>query len=120
VRCLTPTRVEMLAAVDELWVYTPAHGPGGEPPAEDEAPTLTFSGDVIDVTETFRELLMSELPDRTYCREACAGLCPGCGANLNNEPCQCKHEGGAQAPAAATEAQPEWKKALRNLKLSDS
>jgi len=31
---------------------------------------------------------------RILCREDCKGLCPGCGANLNIEPCRCEKEHG--------------------------
>lgn len=37
------------------------------------------------------EMLMGYLP-RTLCREDCKGICPGCGADLNTEQCEC-HKG---------------------------
>ncbi len=33
-----------------------------------------------------RDPLALELPAQLTCREDCAGLCPQCGANLNDEP----------------------------------
>jgi uncharacterized protein len=32
---------------------------------------------------------MLALPTRPLCDENCRGLCGGCGANLNREPCAC-------------------------------
>jgi uncharacterized protein len=29
---------------------------------------------------------------KPLCEENCAGLCPSCGSNLNDGPCDCKHE----------------------------
>jgi len=36
-----------------------------------------------------REALLLELPMAPRCREDCAGLCPRCGAELDNGPCGC-------------------------------
>ncbi len=31
-------------------------------------------------------MIALELPEKILCREDCAGLCPTCGRNLNDEP----------------------------------
>jgi uncharacterized protein len=49
-----------------------------------------YSGDEIDVAPLIGEQLLLALPTRAVCREECRGLCPSCGANLNNDPCACK------------------------------
>ena len=46
----------------------------------------------IDTRETIRQNLVLELPMRALCREECAGLCPQCGKDLNEGPCDCKLE----------------------------
>ena len=43
----------------------------------------------IDTLDDLREMLILERPIRFLCRENCAGLCPRCGAELNNGPCGC-------------------------------
>src|SRR5215207_1416856 len=44
----------------------------------------------VDVTEVVREeLALAAQTDMLLCREACAGLCPKCGADLNAGPCAC-------------------------------
>ena len=48
----------------------------------------SFSGD--------REAVILELPMRFLCSEDCKGLCPGCGSNLNNGPCDCVKTEGDQ------------------------
>jgi uncharacterized protein len=59
---------------------------------------LNLSADLIDA-------LLLALPAKILCREDCAGLCPGCGADLNRTTCGC----GGQEP------DPRWD-ALKKLK----
>jgi len=47
------------------------------------------AGDVIDVTEVVRQQLVLALPIAPRCRDECRGLCPRCGADLNDGPCGC-------------------------------
>lgn len=47
-----------------------------------------------DVFPHVREAIVLELPIRLLCREDCAGICPRCGANLNDGPCGCGEGGG--------------------------
>lgn len=46
-----------------------------------------------DVFPRVREAVVLELPIRFLCREDCAGICAGCGANLNTETCTCAGAG---------------------------
>jgi len=46
-------------------------------------------GRTLDLGEGVRETLLLELPMAPHCRDDCKGLCPRCGANLNNGPCAC-------------------------------
>jgi uncharacterized protein len=46
----------------------------------------------IDLREAIRQNLVLALPIRTLCREDCAGLCPQCGKDLNEGPCDCQPE----------------------------
>jgi uncharacterized protein len=47
-------------------------------------------GEQIDLTEMARELVLLELPLAALCRPDCAGLCPVCGVNRNEEQCECE------------------------------
>ncbi|MBQ7189986.1 MAG: DUF177 domain-containing protein [Kiritimatiellae bacterium] len=48
-----------------------------------------------DLTDEVREAIILAFPSYPLCREGCLGLCPTCGANLNEGACSCKHsEGG--------------------------
>lgn len=43
----------------------------------------------IDTDRLLRESFLLTLPVQPLCRETCRGLCPRCGANLNQEACGC-------------------------------
>jgi uncharacterized protein len=43
----------------------------------------------VDLTGAIREEVGLAVPTYALCREACAGLCPRCGADLNEGPCAC-------------------------------
>lgn len=51
----------------------------------------------VDITEDLREAIILSLPRFPLCDEACKGLCPTCGKDLNEGPCGCSkgEEGGA-------------------------
>lgn len=48
-----------------------------------------FKKGKINLTEILREFLILSLPSQFLCKENCAGLCPNCGANLNEVKCKC-------------------------------
>jgi len=84
VRCLSPVEDRIEVDLQELYVY-----PGSEA-AEEEASRL--EGDLLDLEPVLRDAIVLELPFQPLCRPDCAGLCPECGANLNDEP---DHQHGA-------------------------
>ncbi|MGQ9729957.1 MAG: YceD family protein [Candidatus Zipacnadales bacterium] len=46
--------------------------------------------DIIDLTELIRQLIAVEVPFAPLCRPDCPGLCPKCGAVLDEESCNCQ------------------------------
>lgn len=72
----------------------------------DDAEEESYSGKVIDLDPIVREQLLLALPGYPLCKESCKGLCPACGANLNDRECGCDRH----VP------DPRWA-ALRNVKL---
>ena len=56
------------------------------PDGSDELQTPYLENDQLDLGAWARDALALELPDKILCREDCAGLCPVCGKNLNEEP----------------------------------
>lgn len=65
-----------------------------------------YDGDAIDLSPLVREQIILALPTRPLCREACKGLCPNCGVNLNKQSCECRAASGDPRLAV-----------LRNLKV---
>ncbi len=55
-------------------------------------------GDQLDLRPIARELVLLDAPATPLCRPDCAGLCPTCGANLNDGVCGC----------AAPPVDPRW------------
>jgi uncharacterized protein len=43
----------------------------------------------LDLTEGLRQYILISEPAKPLCAAACAGLCPRCGADLNQGPCGC-------------------------------
>ncbi|HIT31551.1 MAG TPA: DUF177 domain-containing protein [Candidatus Enterenecus stercoripullorum] len=46
----------------------------------------------LDLDELMGDVFLLNLDTKNLCAEDCKGLCPGCGANLNEESCRCKKE----------------------------
>lgn len=47
----------------------------------------------LDLKELFFASFILEMDTKHLCDEHCKGLCPGCGADLNEEQCRCKPAG---------------------------
>jgi uncharacterized protein len=56
------------------------------PEGADELRTPYLQDDNLDLSTWARDAIALELPDKILCRPDCAGLCPVCGKNLNEEP----------------------------------
>ncbi|MAT05422.1 MAG: hypothetical protein CL424_10320 [Acidimicrobiaceae bacterium] len=80
-RCLTDLDGTASIEVDEVYQTAAEMGP------DDDA--FPIESDQIDLVPAVREHLLLELPDDVLCREACAGICPVCGVDLNTGSCDC-------------------------------
>jgi uncharacterized protein len=59
--------------------------------AEDaEIYPLPAKGNELDLIPALREHLMLAVPEFAICSDTCKGLCPTCGANLNETTCSCE------------------------------
>ena len=47
---------------------------------------------ILDLTDAVRQYLLMAIPIKPLCQQDCAGLCPTCGTNLNEAPCDCPSE----------------------------
>ena len=43
----------------------------------------------LDLSEAIRQYVLLTVPAKPLCRSDCAGICPTCGHDLNQAPCQC-------------------------------
>ena len=60
----------------------------GEREAE-ELECYPYSGEVLSLDKMVRDLIVLNAPMYGLCKPDCKGLCPICGANLNNTQCSC-------------------------------
>jgi uncharacterized protein len=99
-RCLV-TRGETLSS-DVIELFSSDVG-------EDDEPGYAIVDAAIDLDTMLRDALADVMPVRPLCRPDCRGLCPVCGADLNNRPC-----GGHEE-----RTDPRWS-ALSELELPDA
>ncbi len=59
---------------------------------EDEPATMIDAHHTLDLSEVVRQDLLLALPMYPVCRSKCKGLCPNCGQNWNEAPCDCTLE----------------------------
>ena len=57
---------------------------------EDDFATAFYEDDQIDLGQLMREQLYLAVPMKPLCFDACRGLCPVCGTNLNRGTCTCR------------------------------
>lgn len=99
-RCLEPVETEVEHDLTLVFVEDGAED-------EDDGSTYVFeaSGTELDLSEAVREELVLAVNPYVVCDPDCRGLCPRCGKDLNEGPCDCTEE----------ETDPRWA-ALRDLK----
>lgn len=95
VRCLCPFETTITGDVEGYWPR-----PGDVVP-EDEDVTGEVDGEGnIDIAPALLAALVVEAPFAPLHDEDCAGLCPTCGTNLNEETCSCAQEAPENSPFA--------------------
>lgn len=87
-RCLRPVSAPLVASVREVFERVPRVR-GADLDDADETETYPLTGDSVDLVPLVRDALLLELPLAPLCRSDCAGLCPICGADRIEQPCDC-------------------------------
>ena len=77
-RCLDDTVLDLPVDAQEYQATSPGES--------DELRTPYVVDDKLDLAAWSRDALALAMPDKILCRPDCAGLCPACGKNLNDEP----------------------------------
>jgi uncharacterized protein len=59
---------------------------------EGEAELGFYQGGGLELEDILREQILLLMPMQRVCSEDCKGICPSCGKNRNETPCDCKNE----------------------------
>ncbi len=109
-RCLGPFSVSLKLNIEEEYFPTTDIMTGASSPVPDEPGSFTVDErNILDLTEATRQYTLLATPMKPLCQEDCVGLCPTCGQNLNQAPCNCPSQ----------PADPRWAE-LSKLALADS
>lgn len=84
-RCLKDIVVDAGFSMEEHFVQSDK-----ETPEDDD--TIAFEGYTIEIDDAVRDNLIMNIHGRYLCSEDCKGLCPQCGADLNEGECSCNNE----------------------------
>jgi len=108
-RCLKPVEIP-LDTDFEVNFINEEHAPADKELQLQQADLAAdvLAGDQLDLIELAREQILLGLPEQTFCRKDCRGLCPTCGKDLNEGECDCGKD----------DIDPRWA-ALKGLKESD-
>jgi uncharacterized protein len=106
-RCLRPIEGQLDCEVRELYRPRAEHEAAAAPDADED--TYPLAGDFLDLRPLVRDALLLELPLAPLCQADCRGLCPTCGADLNQGTCGC----------ASAAVDPRWA-ALDSLRVPGS
>ena len=84
-RCAKPFQRDKMVEYETLLAFELANG------ESDDIVELNQDGE-LELDELMREVFLLEMDTKNLCSSDCRGLCPGCGVDLNVEPCRCKRE----------------------------
>jgi uncharacterized protein len=89
-RCLSLFNCPLTLNIEEEYFPTTEILTGAPLPLPDEPGSFTIDEhNILDLTEAVRQYAIMAIPMKPLCRKDCAGLCPTCGANLNQASCNC-------------------------------
>jgi len=83
-RCLTDAKVHVDGESHVIFAEA-----GSDETDDPDVQVLDERSHQIDLRPTVREQWLLNVPSYVVCREDCKGLCPTCGKDLNEGPCDC-------------------------------
>jgi uncharacterized protein len=89
-RCLEPFTWPVDESFDLRYRPHAASSEGETAIEEDDLTTAFYENDTIDLGHLMHEQFLLSMPMKPLCSDACHGLCPMCGTNLNRGTCDCK------------------------------
>jgi DUF177 domain-containing protein len=103
-RCTEPAELPLRYHFDEQFRPTidiATGQPLKDEDGDDAEPVYTIDANhTMDLDEVLRQGIVLEAPMHPLCRPECQGLCPICGANLNEGACACEKD-APSGPMAA-------------------
>jgi uncharacterized protein len=92
-RCLRAVDVPIELELEEEFYPTVDLVSGGRAAEPQDSEALRIDAHhVLDLSEALRQTWATEEPMQPLCRPDCRGLCATCGADLNEQTCECKPE----------------------------
>ena len=88
-RCLCDRCAKEFRAEKEIPLEVPL---AAELEDEENPDYFLLNGDELDIDDLLETAFILDMDSQMLCREDCKGLCPRCGADLNEGPCGCKKE----------------------------
>jgi uncharacterized protein len=89
-RCLEPFTWPVDESFDLRYQPHATGSEGEHAIEEDDLTTAFYENDTIDLGHLMHEQFLLSMPMKPLCSDACHGLCPICGTNLNRETCDCR------------------------------
>lgn len=88
-RCARPIALALVVSFDEEYVHVEDPGATARGRSVDADDFLIDEHRHLDLSEAVRQYEASAIPLHPLCRPDCRGLCPTCGADLNDAECAC-------------------------------
>jgi uncharacterized protein len=104
-RCLRFFEIPVNVRIEDEFLIPLPHSlseEDGEDEEEIEVESILKEG-IFDLSEFLRQTIIVSLPIKPLCEDVCKGICPTCGTNLNEGPCDCPVEAGTSPFAALQE-----------------
>jgi len=110
-RCLEPV-VEEVHRDFDLFYQPLLKGPPNEEERlkDDDTEIGFFEGEGLFLADVLKEQVLLSLPMKVICQSDCRGLCPYCGANLNQEQCRCERHTSDPRLAPLARLKQDWLK----------
>lgn len=83
-RCLVDTTVHVQDESHVIFAEA-----GSDETDDPDVQVLDERSNQLDLRPTVREQWLLNVPSYAVCKEECKGLCPTCGKDLNEGPCEC-------------------------------
>jgi uncharacterized protein len=110
-RCLEPVIEEITRDFDLF--YRPVSGVSRDEEIQlslADTDVAFFEGDGLFLADVLAEQVNLAIPMKAICRSDCRGLCPHCGANLNQEECRCEADLADPRLAPLSRLKQDWSK----------